>query len=297
MWLAYCCFITKTDERIPLWGGFGLTAQLGSVEYTRPRRFRAMLEQWLTQVRSVWPECPARICPDGRYLRLGPATAALARESAGPGLYVGYGTLYLDRRGGPAFDHGPSSDASPERKSAWRSARRLDPHPDWLRLGCRDQPSQVRVPANACGQRRLRRNTTGRPNWEGSNELPGHDCYALRVLRRREFVRNEDSRLQSDSFPRASSSSPASGNRFAILFSSSISGSLTRNSGGHSESPAPFENAYVHRRRSEGPTAMNISSSLRCRCRKWQRSISMKSPTSPPWTNTFCQLRRLIEYR
>jgi len=65
MWLAYRCFIAKHEERIPLFGSFGLTAQLGSVEYTRPRRFRAMLEQWLRQVRWVWPECPARISSDG----------------------------------------------------------------------------------------------------------------------------------------------------------------------------------------------------------------------------------------
>jgi hypothetical protein len=75
MWLSYRCFIAKTEERIPIFGDFGLTAQLGSVEYTRPRRFRAMLAQWLAQVRSAWPECPARICSDGRYLRLGPAKA------------------------------------------------------------------------------------------------------------------------------------------------------------------------------------------------------------------------------
>ena len=35
---------------------FGLTAQLGSVEYTRPRCFRAMLEQWLSTIHLVWPE-------------------------------------------------------------------------------------------------------------------------------------------------------------------------------------------------------------------------------------------------
>ncbi|MBL0161837.1 MAG: replication initiator protein A [Bryobacterales bacterium] len=78
MWLTYRCFISKAEERIPLFGDFGLTSQLGSVEYTRPRRFRAMLEQWLAQVRSVWPECPAKICSDGRYLRLGPAQAVLS---------------------------------------------------------------------------------------------------------------------------------------------------------------------------------------------------------------------------
>src|SRR5215469_1830961 len=67
MWLTYRCFTAKSEERIPLFGDFGLTAQLGSVEYSRPRRFRAMLEQWLGQVRAVWPNCPAQICSDGQY--------------------------------------------------------------------------------------------------------------------------------------------------------------------------------------------------------------------------------------
>src|SRR5215813_9358254 len=77
MWLTYRCFTAKSEERIPLFGDFGLTAQLGSVEYSRPKRFRAMLEQWLGQVRAVWPKCPAQICSDGQYLRLSPASAIL----------------------------------------------------------------------------------------------------------------------------------------------------------------------------------------------------------------------------
>jgi hypothetical protein len=77
MWLTYRCFTAKSEERIPLFGPFGLTAQLGSVDYTRPRRFRAMLEMWLGQVRTIWPACPAQICTDGQYLRLSPANAVL----------------------------------------------------------------------------------------------------------------------------------------------------------------------------------------------------------------------------
>jgi hypothetical protein len=77
MWLAYRCFLSKREERIPLFGDFGLTAQLGSVEYTRPRRFRAMLDHWLSTIHLVWPECPAKICPDGFHLRVAPAKAVL----------------------------------------------------------------------------------------------------------------------------------------------------------------------------------------------------------------------------
>src|SRR6516225_3463677 len=83
MWLVYRCFIAKREEQIPLFGDFGLTAQLGSVEYTRPRRFRAMVQQWLSTIRTVWPECPAKISSGGRYLSLGPAKAIHQRaESA-----------------------------------------------------------------------------------------------------------------------------------------------------------------------------------------------------------------------
>ena len=62
MWLSNRCFTLRGEERIPLRVDSGLTAQLGSVEYSRPRRFRAMLEQWLGQIRTVWPECPAQTC-------------------------------------------------------------------------------------------------------------------------------------------------------------------------------------------------------------------------------------------
>lgn len=77
MWLTYRCFLAKSEERIPLFGDFGLAAQLGCVQYSRPRRFRAMLEQWLSTIHAAWPECPAAICPDGRSLRVAPASAVL----------------------------------------------------------------------------------------------------------------------------------------------------------------------------------------------------------------------------
>lgn len=70
LWLTYRCFIAKGDEGIPLFGEWGLTHQLGSVEYSRPRRFRAMLDQWLTTIRELWPACPAKISRDGRQLEI-----------------------------------------------------------------------------------------------------------------------------------------------------------------------------------------------------------------------------------
>jgi hypothetical protein len=44
MWLSYRCFTAKGEERIPIFGDFGLAAQLGSADYARPRKFRERLE-------------------------------------------------------------------------------------------------------------------------------------------------------------------------------------------------------------------------------------------------------------
>jgi hypothetical protein len=75
MWLAYRCFVARGDERIPLFGEYGLAHQIGTAEYSRPRRFRAMVEQWLTTIRALWPACPARVTGCGRYLMVGRAFA------------------------------------------------------------------------------------------------------------------------------------------------------------------------------------------------------------------------------
>jgi hypothetical protein len=74
-WLSYRCFIAKSEERIPLFGEFGLVGQLGSGEYRRPRKFRECLDNWLALVKTLWPECPARLSSDGMRLIVGPATA------------------------------------------------------------------------------------------------------------------------------------------------------------------------------------------------------------------------------
>jgi hypothetical protein len=65
MWLSYRCFVARGQEAIPLFGPFGLTSQIGSIEYARPRRFREKLDQWLKSIRALWPDCPARISADG----------------------------------------------------------------------------------------------------------------------------------------------------------------------------------------------------------------------------------------
>ncbi|MEO8595460.1 MAG: hypothetical protein ABI759_19225 [Candidatus Solibacter sp.] len=55
MWLSYRSFKAKGTESIPIFGDFGLANQLGCVKYSRPQRFRAMLEQWLTQYAHSGP--------------------------------------------------------------------------------------------------------------------------------------------------------------------------------------------------------------------------------------------------
>jgi hypothetical protein len=80
MWLSYRCFTARGRERVPLFGDFGLISQLGSAEYARPRKFREKLDGWLGLVRTMWPECPALIDPDGTALVVGRACAVLSEE-------------------------------------------------------------------------------------------------------------------------------------------------------------------------------------------------------------------------
>ncbi len=79
MWLSYRCFTAKDQERVPVFGDFGLANQLGSADYARPRKFRERLERWLDTVRVLWPECPARISSDGNYMLVQPAIALAAK--------------------------------------------------------------------------------------------------------------------------------------------------------------------------------------------------------------------------
>jgi hypothetical protein len=77
MWLSYRSSTARGEERIPLFGPTGLTAQIGSVEYARPRKFRKRLEQWLGSIRQIWPECWARIASDGTALVIHAGTSIL----------------------------------------------------------------------------------------------------------------------------------------------------------------------------------------------------------------------------
>jgi hypothetical protein len=77
MWLSYRCFSAKGEEEVPIFGSRGLAAQLGNVEYSRPRRFRQKLEASLETIRGMWPECPARVSADGSALIVNRATAVV----------------------------------------------------------------------------------------------------------------------------------------------------------------------------------------------------------------------------
>jgi Plasmid encoded RepA protein len=80
-WLSHRCHIAKREHRVPLFGPIGLTAQLGIAEYARARKFRERLEQWLRLVNLMWPECPAHISLDGKWLLIGPASPIVSRET------------------------------------------------------------------------------------------------------------------------------------------------------------------------------------------------------------------------
>ena len=82
MWLSYRCFVSKGEEQIPIFGPFGLVTQLGTGDYSRPRRLRQRLEQWLATIRVMWPGCPARINSEGDYLIIAPGCAVLTRSAA-----------------------------------------------------------------------------------------------------------------------------------------------------------------------------------------------------------------------
>jgi len=69
----------KGREQIPIFGDFGLAAQLGSSDYARPRKFRERLERWLDLVRALWPICPAQILGSGDYILIHPAIALAAK--------------------------------------------------------------------------------------------------------------------------------------------------------------------------------------------------------------------------
>ena len=82
VWLTYRCFSARGLERIPLFGNNGMAQQLGCVESSRPRRFRAMLDQWLASIRRLWPHCPAMVSVDGEALLVNHSKSLLTGQES-----------------------------------------------------------------------------------------------------------------------------------------------------------------------------------------------------------------------
>jgi hypothetical protein len=70
LWITYRSFTAKTPQSIPLSGPQGLHAQLGCTEYSRPRRFRAMLMQWMTAIAPACPKFRRMVQVSGQFLEL-----------------------------------------------------------------------------------------------------------------------------------------------------------------------------------------------------------------------------------
>jgi hypothetical protein len=69
IWIVWKGWTTNgRPAAIPLIAEHGLDAQLGSKQYAEPRLFRFKIKTWLRQVKSLWPECPAEISTDGKFL-------------------------------------------------------------------------------------------------------------------------------------------------------------------------------------------------------------------------------------
>ncbi len=89
MWLAWRCWTaSEPEERIPLFGEAGLVHQLGTPDYTRERRFRQRVGQWVRIVRALWPQCPALLAPDKEHLLIRPSRAIQGRDSPQPPVEV-----------------------------------------------------------------------------------------------------------------------------------------------------------------------------------------------------------------
>jgi len=69
VWIVWKSWAVKAvPARIPLFGPQGLEAQLGASTYSRNKRFRQTLRQWLMRIKLFWPECPAEPSHDGKFL-------------------------------------------------------------------------------------------------------------------------------------------------------------------------------------------------------------------------------------
>jgi hypothetical protein len=71
LWLVWKTWSLKGSAmRIPLFSTGGLADQLGTREYCADRFFRRKLNRWLSEIKTLWPECPATVSKDGHILVL-----------------------------------------------------------------------------------------------------------------------------------------------------------------------------------------------------------------------------------
>jgi hypothetical protein len=69
VWIAWKSgALNGQAARIPIFGVNGLTQQLGTAQYSADRLFRHKINHWLRAVKVLWPQCPAQVSDDGRYL-------------------------------------------------------------------------------------------------------------------------------------------------------------------------------------------------------------------------------------
>jgi hypothetical protein len=68
IWLVWRSWtVNGSPAYVPLFTASGLCTQLGTTDYPA-RRFRQLIGQWLRRVKTLWPQCPADIAPDGNCL-------------------------------------------------------------------------------------------------------------------------------------------------------------------------------------------------------------------------------------
>lgn len=81
LWVTYRSFTAKVPQSIPLFGPQGLQFQVGCTEYSRPRRFRAMLVQWLKTIGAASPHFSKIIRMSSQHLELGSRSHLFLEEA------------------------------------------------------------------------------------------------------------------------------------------------------------------------------------------------------------------------
>ena len=75
IWIVWKAWTLRNEvARIPLFGAHGLQGQLGAAHYSRNKRFRQTLRKWLATIKLLWPECPAYLSQDSKFLMVRSST-------------------------------------------------------------------------------------------------------------------------------------------------------------------------------------------------------------------------------